>query len=267
MKKAVIIAILILTSDWCKAQYISVDKPIYKTVQKDTINIRGVLYDFFNNPVKYVQIRSKNKELVYYGFPIYTSTDQYGRFVLEGALVKDTLDIGNFGDERVTLINNGSRYLEIHLPQPKQKDEIKTEIKAIGDVTSKRIIKKEIPVFKVLTNANIDDYFGLPTYYGPPTPAAYVGGYQKFVNLIKSRVSYPEKAIENNIEGDVEIGFTIERDGSIIKCKVIKGIGYGCDDVVINAVKSSDRWVPARSKGTTIASQSSVTINFKLTDK
>ena len=43
----------------------------------------------------------------------------------------------------------------------------------------------------------------------------YPGGIEKFKNYIRQQLTYPEKAIENNIEGTVEIEFTIGLDGGI----------------------------------------------------
>ena len=80
-------------------------------------------------------------------------------------------------------------------------------------------------------------------------------------------IIYPENAIAHNIEGEVEIGFTIERDGSLTGFKVLRGIGYGCNEAVINAIIASPRWSPQIINGRPVASKYSVIFNFKLTDK
>jgi hypothetical protein len=253
--------LLIVTAYSSYAQYIARNKnPIYKTFQKDTINIRGIVLDEFNKPMDYMQVCSKNKEIVFYGLPIYVFTNRDGQFELKGALFRDTLTIDQFGDRKMNVINTGSRYIEIHLPPQKEKPLKASTI----DIIAKRKTPKGIPSFEVLMNANISDYFGLPT---SPAPAYFPGGYEKLVGFVQSHLIYPDQAVINNIEGEVEIGFTVERDESLSNYKVIRGIGYGCDAAVINVLKHSPRWHPAADKGRLVASQSSVIINFKLTDK
>jgi len=251
---------LLTTFSICKAQYISVDTPVYKVVRQDTINIHGMVYDVLNHPVSFLQIYSQNRQMVYLGYPIYTQTDSVGRFKLNGALIKDTLEL--YWDKKdIRIINNGSRYVEIHLPAITTND---LGEPLIGITAKRKIKKKPEPTFKVLTNAHIWDYGGI----GVVSEAAYRNGErQGFIDLIRSNISYPAKAIENNIEGDVEIAFTVEKDGSLDNFRIIHGLGYGCDEQVINAIKKSAKWRPANYAGRRTENEFSVTINFKLTDK
>ncbi len=259
MKNWLLSAAFIAVCHYCNAQYISVDTPKYKIVRKDTINIRGIVLDAFDKPVFGVQVHSKNTEMVFYGLPIYTITDKEGKFQLKGALVKDTLDI--WWQKTVNIINNGSRYIEIHLPMVEQNND-----KTTGNVSAKRQIeKRDLPVFKVLTNAQVMDYFGVSTFnsFDP----VFYRNKQKLSDYVAQRVVYPQKAIENNIEGEVEIGFSIERDGTPFNYRVIRGVGYGCEDAVINVIMRAPKWKPAFINGRPFVGQSSVVINFKLTDK
>jgi TonB family protein len=242
----------------CKGQYVSVDSPKYVMIKKDTINIRGIVVDAFNNPASGVYVISKNKEMVFYGLPIYTRADNDGKFKLDGALVTDTLEI--WWRKKISIINKGSRYLEIHLPFIPD-----DTIKAAGSVSAPRKVgKKEKPAFKVLTNANVMDYFGVYGYVA--INAAFYGGPKTFAGYVTKNIVYPQKAIENNIEGEVEIGFSIQRDGTPINFHVMRGIGYGCEEAVIAAIKLAPKWRPGILNGRPMISNSSVTINFKLTD-
>lgn len=51
-------------------------------------------------------------------------------------------------------------------------------------------------------------------------------------------VSYPKKAEENNIEGTVVVQFDIDSTCSYVNIKVIKSLGYGCDEEAIKAMKN-----------------------------
>ena len=242
----------------CNAQYISINKPKYRIVHRDTINIKGVIYDYLGRPVTGAQILSKNNELTFDGFYVYTSTDLEGKFVLNGALVTDTLEI-HF-NKVISVINKGSRYLEIHLP-PVTEDVAPPLLST--EVTAKRMVKKKATsTFKVITNAMINDYYGINGYFEYPAASP-----KQFVDDVKAKVIYPKKAIDNNIEGEVVIGFTIEKDGTLLNFKTIRSIGYGCEEAVINAIKTSYHWKPAGKNGRPVLSESSMAIDFKLEDR
>ena len=126
--------------------------------------------------------------MVFYGLPIYAITDKEGRFELKGALVKDTLDI--WWQKTVNIINNRSRYIEIHLPMV-ERDNVKTT----GNVMAKRQVKKgDLPVFKVLTNAQVMDYFGVLTF-NSLEPVFYSNKY-KLPDYVAQRLVYPQKQLK-----------------------------------------------------------------------
>jgi protein TonB len=60
---------------------------------------------------------------------------------------------------------------------------------------------------------------------------------------------YPKEARENKIEGKVIVQFIINEDGSASDFKVIKGIGYGCDEAAVEAFKKMPKWKPATING------------------
>jgi TonB family protein len=72
------------------------------------------------------------------------------------------------------------------------------------------------------------------------------GGKRAFKRYLEQKIEYPIQAIENKIEGKVTIEFFVEIDGQLKDFKVLKGLGYGCDDEVIRAVKNGPRWSPSK---------------------
>lgn len=54
---------------------------------------------------------------------------------------------------------------------------------------------------------------------------------------LKKHLFYPEEAIQNNIEGRVTVIYTISENGNPVNIKLLSGIGYGCDEAVLEAVK------------------------------
>ena len=55
--------------------------------------------------------------------------------------------------------------------------------------------------------------------------------------LCASTLSYPLKAQENNISGTVIVLFDIDSNCRIVNIRIEKGIGYGCDEEAINALR------------------------------
>lgn len=58
------------------------------------------------------------------------------------------------------------------------------------------------------------------------------------------RLAYPERARRRGIEGTVKLEVTVGKDGRVIKVKLIKGVGYGLDQVAVRALKKA-RFKPA----------------------
>ncbi|GAB2703893.1 hypothetical protein GCM10027037_32250 [Mucilaginibacter koreensis] len=261
MKIALPFCLLLITSALCKAQYIPAQpKPTYENITQDTINITGEAYDALGNPVADLLLISRNRHFVYKGYHPYGESNKQGKFVIKGALPHDTLDI--YWDKKVIhCINSGSRYIQIHLPPIEQPEAQKT----LATITAKRNRKKEIPKFKIITNSVLLDFYGIA--HDVWVPARFSQNEVKFQDFINSQITYPEKAVKANIEGAVEVSFVIQPDGSLHDYELVRGIGYGCDEAVLAAVKRSPKWKPARYDGRAVASQSSVIINFQLTDK
>lgn len=70
----------------------------------------------------------------------------------------------------------------------------------------------------------------------------FPGGMNAWAKYIQRNLRYPNMAQEAAIQGKVFLSFVVEKDGSITDVKVIKGIGYGCDDEAIRVIKKSPRW-------------------------
>lgn len=54
-------------------------------------------------------------------------------------------------------------------------------------------------------------------------------------------VSYPKKAEESNIEGTVVVQFDIDSTCSFVNLKVVKSLGYGCDEEAVKALRNCKR--------------------------
>jgi len=84
-----------------------------------------------------------------------------------------------------------------------------------------------------------------------------VGGYAS----INEEAIYPPQAEANNIRGTVYVLAFIDERGNVKKVSLIKGIGYGCDQAAIQAVKNT-RFQPGILHGQTVKVQLTVPVTF-----
>ncbi|MHB1685968.1 MAG: TonB family protein [Ignavibacteriaceae bacterium] len=86
-----------------------------------------------------------------------------------------------------------------------------------------------------------------------------VGGMQTILN----KLVYPQDAIKNKIEGTVKILADIDEFGEVNHAKVIKGIGYGCDESAKIAVFYT-QFKPGLVKGKPVRVETVIPVEFKL---
>ena len=83
------------------------------------------------------------------------------------------------------------------------------------------------------------------------------------IETIIKKIVYPESAKSAGVEGKVYVLVFINESGGVDDVKVIKGIGSGCDEAVITAVKDS-KFKPALSGGKPTKVKLSLAFPFKL---
>jgi TonB family protein len=230
-----------------------------KVVKNDTINLKGVVYDYYGKPVSNIPIGFASGSFHPPGFPVVTLTDKDGNFELNGANVNDKLRIIDGRYINTIFANKGSRFVVIYLPAPQTINPINNTIQ----INAVRIHPKIIAEFSIDTAKNII-FDGNSDDVEYPNP---IIGVSKFFEYIKDNLHYPQKAINHNIDGTVEIGFAVKKDGSLTDIIVLKGIGYGCDEQVIQLIKNAGKWRPGICAGKYFLVQQSVSVKFSLTDK
>lgn len=86
-----------------------------------------------------------------------------------------------------------------------------------------------------------------------------IGGIQS----IESRLVYPQQAKKAGIEGKVFVQFTVDKNGNIVDPHVAKGIGHGCDEAALDAVKQA-KFTPGTKNGKPVTVKYELPIVFKL---
>jgi periplasmic protein TonB len=80
---------------------------------------------------------------------------------------------------------------------------------------------------------------------------------------IQEKIRYPEIAKLSGIQGRVIIQAFIDESGSVVQAKVLNGIGGGCDEMAIDAVKQT-KFNPGMQNGKPVKVQVTIPILFKL---
>lgn len=139
------------------------------------------------------------------------------------------------------------------------------------EVPNDEILEDEI----IEINAELDlgDMFELPP---PPKPKndeeeieeeifivveqqpQLIGG----IGAVQSKIVYPEIALKAGIEGRVIVQFVIDKQGNVVDPVVIRGIGGGCDEEALRAVKDA-KFRPGLQRGRPVSVRYTLPITFK----
>ncbi len=122
-------------------------------------------------------------------------------------------------------------------------------------------------LFVILFCSNIFSQQQLPvvaqddtTYYSAVEEMPeIIGG----ISAIEEKLHYSEEALKEKIEGPIFIIAYIDENGTVQKTKIIKGLGYGLDEIASNVMLHT-KFKPGRQNGVPKKVQYSLPIIFKL---
>ena len=92
----------------------------------------------------------------------------------------------------------------------------------------------------------------------------FPGGIEKFYELLRANIKYPEDMRENRIEGKVFIQFVVEKDGSVTGLKTLRAPGYGSEEETERVLSSLPKWNPGYQNGNAVSVRYIMPIDFKL---
>ncbi len=79
-------------------------------------------------------------------------------------------------------------------------------------------------------------------------PSFQGGDANQFSKWVNSRLVYPEIAKENGVQGRVTLQFTVEKDGTVTKVKVLRGVDPSLDKEAVRVVSMSPKWSPGKQR-------------------
>jgi len=80
-------------------------------------------------------------------------------------------------------------------------------------------------------------------------------------------LKYPQGAVEQGIQGTVQVNFIIEKDGSVSNVTVLRGVHNLLDDEAVKVVSASPKWRAARVRGEKVRSSLTIGVEFRLQKK
>ena len=93
----------------------------------------------------------------------------------------------------------------------------------------------------------------------------FPGGLEELMNFLSKNIRYPKEAYDNKKEGTVFVEFIVNKNGSLEKAKVIRGVGFGCDEEALRVLRTMPDWEPGTFKGKPVSAQMKIPIKFQLT--
>lgn len=95
--------------------------------------------------------------------------------------------------------------------------------------------------------------------------ASPIGGMTALYEAINRELKFPEQAVKMGIEGKVFVELIIEPDGSTSSHRPLKGIGAGCDEEAVRAIKAINvKWNPGKQRGVAVRQKFVIPITFSL---
>ena len=77
----------------------------------------------------------------------------------------------------------------------------------------------------------------------------FPGGEAALLAYVAKNIKYPAIAVEQEIQGTVQLRFVVEANGSIGDVQVVKSLESHCDKEAIRVVKSLPRFIPGKQQG------------------
>jgi protein TonB len=90
----------------------------------------------------------------------------------------------------------------------------------------------------------------------------FPGGFEALKAFVAATLKYPNIALENGIQGQVTIGFTVAEDGSVTDAKIERSVDPSLDKEALRIVNSMPKWKPGTQRGMPVSVKYEIPINF-----
>ena len=100
-----------------------------------------------------------------------------------------------------------------------------------------------------------------PMFLNSPDPRQFL------MKWVYPYLKYPQKAVEEGIQGTVHVNFVIDKDGKVTDVEVVKSVDPLLDAEAVKVISASPKWRPARINGQKVNSSMTLQVEFRLEKK
>jgi len=80
-----------------------------------------------------------------------------------------------------------------------------------------------------------------------------IGGMKNFYQKWNPYSSYTKEAKKKKVEGRIHVKFIVNEDGTLSNFEITKSLGYGLDEITIEAIKKCGNWNPKKINGKAVS--------------
>jgi TonB family protein len=97
------------------------------------------------------------------------------------------------------------------------------------------------------------------------TSPAFPGGQSSLEDYINRQVTYPEDALENDVQGTVMVRFTIDENGKVGNVQTAGNqFGHGLEDAAMKVISQMPKWTPGTVNGKKVKGWYTIPVTFKI---
>ncbi len=121
------------------------------------------------------------------------------------------------------------------------------------------------PIVKNQTSTPADNPDSEGYHSNPKVWASFPGGEKGLDNFLRKNLKYPEEALDNDIQGTINVMLSVDESGNVVKAKLDGDkLGYGLEEEVLRVIKKMPKWNPAKNNLNSIKSKFILPVKFKL---
>lgn len=140
-------------------------------------------------------------------------------------------------------------------------------IEGIAEVTVKLTKQENVLDEMVVVSSQDADLVGEEVFTTVEQNPEFPGGATEMYKYIGERIKYPKLAQQMKVEGKVFLRFVVQKNGEIGDIKILKGIGYGCDEEAVRVISQMPKWTPGKQNGKPVNVYLTMPIKFALEGK
>lgn len=96
-------------------------------------------------------------------------------------------------------------------------------------------------------------------------PMFFNGDERKFLTeWVYKYLKYPRDAIEAGIQGTVQVGFIVEKDGSVSNVEIVRGVDMDLNEEAAKVISISPKWSPGKIDGKAVRTRLVLPVEFRL---